>query len=93
MGAPKKAPARAVSDDPEDLARVPLQAVLLADSFATRFRPITLERPKVPALPTLFSAFLLFLLPLLRVEVRVRCRVFCMCVRVMREAGDVACAI
>ncbi|XP_030466992.1 uncharacterized protein LOC115685973 isoform X1 [Syzygium oleosum] len=47
MGAPKKAPARAVSDDPEDLARVPLQAVLLADSFATRFRPITLERPKV----------------------------------------------
>ncbi|KAK3418471.1 hypothetical protein EUGRSUZ_H04421 [Eucalyptus grandis] len=47
MGAPKKAPARAVSDDPEDLASVPLQAVLLADSFATRFRPITLERPKV----------------------------------------------
>jgi translation initiation factor eIF-2B subunit epsilon len=26
---------------------VPLQAVLLADSFAQKFRPITLERPKV----------------------------------------------
>ncbi|KAK1298706.1 hypothetical protein QJS10_CPB14g01256 [Acorus calamus] len=31
----------------EDMARVPLQAVLLADSFAQKFRPITLERPKV----------------------------------------------
>ncbi|CAK9143098.1 unnamed protein product [Ilex paraguariensis] len=31
----------------EDLARVPLQAILLADSFATKFRPITLECPKV----------------------------------------------
>ena len=31
----------------EELARVPLQAILLADSFATKFRPITLERPKV----------------------------------------------
>lgn len=31
----------------EDLARVPLKAILLADSFATKFRPITLERPKV----------------------------------------------
>ncbi|KAH9309174.1 hypothetical protein KI387_037085, partial [Taxus chinensis] len=28
-------------------AVVPLQAVLLADSFAQKFRPITLERPKV----------------------------------------------
>ena len=28
-------------------AKVPLQAVVLADSFAQRFRPITLERPKV----------------------------------------------
>ncbi|GAB2212075.1 hypothetical protein Droror1_Dr00025419 [Drosera rotundifolia] len=35
------------ADEPEELARVPLQAVLLADSFATKFRPITLERPKV----------------------------------------------
>ncbi|GAB4835383.1 hypothetical protein Ancab_000293 [Ancistrocladus abbreviatus] len=34
-------------EDPEELAHVPLQAVLLADSFATKFRPITLERPKV----------------------------------------------
>ncbi|XP_062220686.1 uncharacterized protein LOC133920062 [Phragmites australis] len=35
-------------DDPEDLSRSPpLQAVLLADSFALKFRPITLERPKV----------------------------------------------
>ena len=35
------------SSDPDDLARTPLQAVLLADSFTTKFRPITLERPKV----------------------------------------------
>lgn len=35
------------SEDAEELARVPLQAILLADSFATKFRPITLERPKV----------------------------------------------
>ncbi|KAI4294766.1 hypothetical protein MLD38_040912 [Melastoma candidum] len=48
MGAPKKsAPKTSSSDDPEELARVPLQAVLLADSFTTKFRPITLERPKV----------------------------------------------
>ncbi|KAI4301870.1 hypothetical protein L6164_035108 [Bauhinia variegata] len=46
MGAPKKNAAR-VSEDPEELARVPLQAILLADSFTTKFRPITLERPKV----------------------------------------------
>ncbi|PKA49916.1 Mannose-1-phosphate guanylyltransferase 1 [Apostasia shenzhenica] len=38
---------RPSSDDPEELARTPLQAVLLADSFAQKFRPITLERPKV----------------------------------------------
>ncbi|ONK58270.1 uncharacterized protein A4U43_C09F10410 [Asparagus officinalis] len=35
------------SSDADDLACSPLQAVLLADSFATNFRPITLERPKV----------------------------------------------
>lgn len=34
-------------DSVEELARVPLQAILLADSFTTKFRPITLERPKV----------------------------------------------
>ncbi|KZV47254.1 translation initiation factor eIF-2B subunit epsilon [Dorcoceras hygrometricum] len=34
-------------DAVEELTRVPLQAILLADSFATLFRPITLERPKV----------------------------------------------
>ena len=49
MGAPKKGAAR-VSEDPEELARVPLQAILLADSFTTKFRPITLERPKVTSL-------------------------------------------
>jgi hypothetical protein len=32
----------------DDEADVPLQAVLLADSFAQQFRPITDERPKVP---------------------------------------------
>lgn len=37
----------AVAEEPEDLARVPLQAILLADSFTQKFRPITLERPKV----------------------------------------------
>lgn len=31
----------------EELARAPLQAILLADSFAQKFRPITLEKPKV----------------------------------------------
>ncbi|KAL6332067.1 hypothetical protein AAG906_020746 [Vitis piasezkii] len=36
-----------VSEDAEELVRVPLQAILLADSFAQKFRPITLERPKV----------------------------------------------
>ncbi|CAM8898425.1 unnamed protein product [Rhodiola kirilowii] len=46
MGAQKKSGVRD-SEDPEDLARVPLQAILLADSFAQKFRPITLERPKV----------------------------------------------
>lgn len=52
MGAHKKRAAAAaaavrVSEDPDDLVRQPLQAILLADSFTTKFRPITLERPKV----------------------------------------------
>lgn len=42
----RKGSARA-SDDAEELVRVPLQAILLGDSFAQKFRPITLERPKV----------------------------------------------
>ncbi|KAK9919652.1 hypothetical protein M0R45_028238 [Rubus argutus] len=46
MVAQKKGASRG-SEDPEELARVPLQAILLADSFTTKFRPITLERPKV----------------------------------------------
>ncbi|KAF3968848.1 hypothetical protein ACB098_03G050900 [Castanea mollissima] len=46
MGAQKKGATR-VSEDPDELARVPLQAILLADSFTTKFRPITLDRPKV----------------------------------------------
>lgn len=46
MGAQKKGASR-VTEEPEELARVPLQAILLADSFTTKFRPITLERPKV----------------------------------------------
>ncbi|KAF6144039.1 hypothetical protein GIB67_037712 [Kingdonia uniflora] len=37
---------RVVSDDTEP-AHVPLQAILLADSFAQKFRPITMERPKM----------------------------------------------
>lgn len=49
MGAPKKTAGR-VSDDPDELTSVPLKAILLADSFTTKFRPITLERPKVWAL-------------------------------------------
>lgn len=36
---------------------VPLQAVLLADSFAQKFRPITLERPKVRFPMSTFSLF------------------------------------
>ncbi|KAK6232830.1 hypothetical protein SCA6_002903 [Theobroma cacao] len=47
MGAQKKGATARVSEDPEELARHPLQAILLADSFTTKFRPITLERPKV----------------------------------------------
>ncbi|XP_058206789.1 uncharacterized protein LOC131320191 [Rhododendron vialii] len=43
----KKGTTRVSEDTVEELARVPLQAILLADSFAQRFRPITLERPKV----------------------------------------------
>ncbi|XP_066328817.1 uncharacterized protein [Miscanthus floridulus] len=40
--------AAASGDGHDDLARPPpLQAVLLADSFTLKFRPITLERPKV----------------------------------------------
>lgn len=35
------------SEEADDETPVPLQAVLLADSFAQKFRPITLERPKV----------------------------------------------
>ncbi|KDP23598.1 hypothetical protein JCGZ_23431 [Jatropha curcas] len=46
MGAQRKGGTR-VAEDPEELARHPLQAILLADSFTTKFRPITLERPKV----------------------------------------------
>ncbi|KAI9084829.1 hypothetical protein K1719_033235 [Acacia pycnantha] len=46
MGAPKKSGVK-VSEEAEELTRVPLQAILLADSFTTKFRPITLERPKV----------------------------------------------
>ena len=48
-----------VSEDAEELVRVPLQAILLADSFAQKFRPITLERPKVN-----FQTSLSFSLPL-----------------------------
>ncbi|KAG9150311.1 hypothetical protein Leryth_017616 [Lithospermum erythrorhizon] len=33
--------------DEEEVSHVPLKAILLADSFASNFRPITLERPKV----------------------------------------------
>ncbi|CAN0920557.1 Probable translation initiation factor eIF-2B subunit epsilon [Linum grandiflorum] len=46
MGAQKKGSIR-VTEEPEELARSSLQAILLADSFTTKFRPITLERPKV----------------------------------------------
>ncbi|CAH1429371.1 unnamed protein product [Lactuca virosa] len=31
----------------DDLARVPLQAIIIADNLNTKFRPITLECPKV----------------------------------------------
>ncbi|CAL9225916.1 unnamed protein product [Arabidopsis halleri] len=47
MGAQKKPAAARVRDDSEDLTRQRLQAIVLADSFTTQFRPITLERPKV----------------------------------------------
>lgn len=47
----------AVAEEPEDLARVPLQAILLADSFTQKFRPITLERPKVCDFLSLYISF------------------------------------
>ncbi|ESQ52106.1 hypothetical protein EUTSA_v10016297mg [Eutrema salsugineum] len=46
VGAQKKGGAR-VSDESEEQSRQRLQAILLADSFTTKFRPVTLERPKV----------------------------------------------
>ncbi|KAL6188193.1 hypothetical protein ACLB2K_039586 [Fragaria x ananassa] len=46
MGAKKKGTSSR-SEDSEELGHVPLQAVLLADSFTNKFDPITLERPKV----------------------------------------------
>ncbi|XP_078152649.1 trimeric LpxA-like enzyme [Carex rostrata] len=45
--AQKKGGKSGTSDDPEELTRTPLQAILLADTFNLKFRPITLERPKV----------------------------------------------
>ena len=56
MGAQKKGATR-FSEDPEELARVPLQAILLADSFTTKFRPITLDRPKVLSLSISLSMY------------------------------------
>ncbi|GMI88829.1 hypothetical protein like AT2G34970 [Hibiscus trionum] len=47
MGAQKKGATARVSEDSEVVAHHPLQAILLADSFTTKFRPITLERPRV----------------------------------------------
>lgn len=44
-----------VTEIADDEVHVPLQAVLLADSFTTKFRPITLEKPKV----RIFSFFAL----------------------------------
>ncbi|KAI3853647.1 hypothetical protein MKW98_025164 [Papaver atlanticum] len=38
---------KGVREDADELSHIPLQAVLLADSFAQKFRPITMERPKV----------------------------------------------
>ncbi|KAL0740495.1 hypothetical protein Bca4012_082008 [Brassica carinata] len=46
MGAQKKSGAK-VPDDSDEQSRQRLQAILLADSFTTKFRPVTLERPKV----------------------------------------------
>lgn len=43
----QKKGSRVSSDDTDDIARMKLQAVLLADSFTMKFHPITLERPKV----------------------------------------------
>ncbi|GAQ80574.1 eukaryotic translation initiation factor eIF-2B epsilon subunit [Klebsormidium nitens] len=42
--APRKGPPQEVADEE---AQGPLQAILLADSFAQKFKPITLERPKM----------------------------------------------
>lgn len=44
-----------VTEIADDEVHVPLQAVLLADSFTQKFRPITLEKPKVRLKIFLFS--------------------------------------
>jgi translation initiation factor eIF-2B subunit epsilon len=46
-----------MSRNPEDEEADVLQAVILADSFNKRFKPLTADRPKVHALPTLCVAF------------------------------------
>jgi translation initiation factor eIF-2B subunit epsilon len=51
--APRKGPPQEVADEE---AQGPLQAILLADSFAQKFKPITLERPKVGGFVCFFGA-------------------------------------
>ncbi|XP_024641202.1 uncharacterized protein [Medicago truncatula] len=46
MGAPKKSAAR-VSEDHDELVRVPLQAIMLADSFTTKLDLSLLNAPKL----------------------------------------------
>lgn len=53
------------SEDAEELTHVSLQAILLADSFATKFRPITLERPKVSSFHFNFHFYVFGLLYLM----------------------------
>ncbi|KAK9043556.1 hypothetical protein V6N11_071892 [Hibiscus sabdariffa] len=47
MGAQKKGATARVAEDSEVVARHSLQAILLADSFTTKFHSIILERPRV----------------------------------------------
>ena len=64
----KKAPNPQKSKGPEEEREEPLQAVIFADSFETRFAPFTLERPRVclqfPSITASYTDFVQCLLPL-----------------------------
>ncbi|RHN50622.1 putative protein-synthesizing GTPase [Medicago truncatula] len=59
MGAPKKSAAR-VSEDHDELVRVPLQAIMLADSFTTKLDLSLLNAPKLYVLLPLVNVPMIY---------------------------------